>query len=388
MLTTAELDGYSTAHSGRMRMATPNLGALVVTLLLVLYGLYFVAAGRLATPELMAETSLIPTDSLDYAQGAEELSATGTPPIELLTGGLNWLSIPLAFRYFQDLGGFGPMAFVLINGACLYVWLSGAAALFGLYEPFRSLSCVLSVAAAPFLFGWMLAPNKELPTAAALILILRQIQNDRTGRVFVLSIFTALFKYQILIAALLYVFGRRLRHRRTLTLVGVSLVLPFLLPLIDALSITNFLENQENQVNSGAIFAALDQINAWPFGFVLVAPLRIAANIFAGLIPLRVFAYSEAADLLASLTSFTLGSLAILCLLKALTGRTLQRQLRNTSNCGYFLFCVALAFSLVPFLQVRYYWWAIPLMVGYLLRETLIPKGMGVQTADHTAAIT
>lgn len=218
----------------------------------------------------------------------------------------------------------------------------------------------------------MLAPNKELPTAALLVLILRQVQRGRTGRVLALSILGAFFKFQLLIAALLYALGRRLRYRRSLMLIGLALSLPFLLPLVDGLSITFFLENQENEINSSALVSALDKINSWPFGFVVVAPIRIAANIFAGLIPIRVFSYSQPADLLASLTSFTLGVLGLLCLLKALADREIRRQIRSTTNGGYFLFCVALAFSLVPFLQPRYYWWAIPLMISYLLRGAAI----------------
>lgn len=137
MSTPAALDRYSTSHLRRARVPIPNLGALLATLLLVVYGLYFVFAGKLDTPELMAATSLIPTDSLDYAQRAEELSASGPSPVEIITGGLNWLGLPMAFRYFQELGGYGPLAFVLINGICLYFWLSGAAVLFHLQEPFR-----------------------------------------------------------------------------------------------------------------------------------------------------------------------------------------------------------------------------------------------------------
>jgi len=315
----AEVDGYTTDQPRRPRMPRPNLGALVATLLLVIYGLYFAFAGKLDSPELMAETSLIPTDSLNYVQKADELSAVGLTPVELITGALNWLSVSLVFGYFQNLGGFGPLAFVLINGVCLYVWLSGAGVLFRLPEPSRSVAALMSLAASPFLFGWMLAPNKELPTAALLIVILRQAQRGHTGRVLAISILAALFKLQVLLAALIYTLGLKLRYRRSLTLFGLSLLIPILMPLVDGLSITTFLESQENEINSGAFFAALDQINSWPLGYVVVAPVRIAASIFAGLIPLRVFSYTQPADLLASLTSFALGSLAVLCLIKAMS---------------------------------------------------------------------
>jgi hypothetical protein len=293
---------------------------------------------------------------------------------------LNWISLPWLFSFFQDLGGLGPLAFILINSLCLYVWLSVAATLLNLREPFRSLAPPLSAVALPFLFGWLLAPNKELPTAAAMMLILRQAQLGHTGRVIAFSIFSALFKFQIFIAALLYLLGMKLRYRRSLALIGLSLFLPVVLPFLDWLSMANFLEAQDNQVNTAAFFTMLDQINSWPFGYVVVAPIRFAANLFVGLLPYRVAVYSQPADLFVSLTSIPMAYLAVLCLLKAISEGEIQRQIRSTSRCGYFLFCTILAFSLVPFLQPRYYWWATPLLIGYLL------KGHRISTSPPAGA--
>jgi len=376
----ADIDERAAARLRRAKIPNPNFGALVATFLLVVYGLYFVFAGKLSTPELMAETSLVPPDSLKYVGRADEVSATGLTPVELVTGAMNWLGVSLVYAYFEDLGGFGPLAFVLINGVCLYLWLSGSVALFRLREPFRSVAPLLSLVASPFLFGWVLAPNKELPTAALLVIIFRQAQRGHTGRILLLSIFATLFKVQVLVAALIYALGKNLRFRRSLALIGLSLVIPILMPLVGGLSIEHFLEIQENEINSGALFTALDKINATPFGYVVVAPIRLVANVFAGLIPFRVFSYTETADLLASLTSFTLGCLGLICLVKAITEGEIRRNMRRSSDCAYFLVCVALAFGLVPFLQVRYYWWAIPLMIAYLLRAPRSPQPRGVPT--------
>jgi hypothetical protein len=375
VFTLAEADEYSRSQLRRLRIPAPNSGALIVTLILIVYGLCFAFSGQLDTPEKMADTGVIPPDSVYYVQRADEISIDDLASAQLIAGAMNWLSLPLAFGFFQDLGGFGPIAFLLINGICLYVWLSGATTVFRLPEPYRSLAPMLSVVAAPFLLGWMLAPNKELPTGAMLVLILRQAQRGHTGRVLAFSIFAALFKFQILVAALIYVLGLRLRYRRSLALIGISLVLPVLLPLVDALSMNTFLDVQDNQINSAAFFTTLDQINSLPFGFVLVAPIRLAANIFDGLIPIRLLTYTQPFDLVATSTSFALGSLGLLCLLKATNEGEFRRQMHRTTNDKYFLFCIALAFNLVPYLQVRYYWWAIPLMICYLLSKPSAPTG-------------
>jgi hypothetical protein len=242
----------------------------------------------------------------------------------------------------------------------------------------------------PYVWGWILAPNKELLVGAAVVTIMHLLERKKMGWALFVALLAASIKVQFLYALLLYICTVRLPYRKTACLIGISLTLPIVLLFYKGLTAQQFLENVNgvDTVRTAWLFSALDNIAAYPLGFVIVGPIRFAANCFGGLNPARLLQSTSVGGALAPATSMVLGLLCAAFLVfkwRAMLNALMSRH----TPAWHFCYSFAVVSCLVPYLQPRYFWWLIPMIVvGLILPDSRTPvlAGSGSNHAPEASS--
>lgn len=356
----------------KIRLTSLGIGACLAILLC--YGLLMLATGILDNAEAMARTPLIPYDSAKYAAVGEAGDIELSSGLDIILGALNFSTLSIIYGFFQNQYASGALAFLLLNIALVSIGLSHCMSVLadaGCTISSRRLSLLLPtlvILCMPYVWGWVLVPNKELIVGAAVASIMHLINRKQMAFALVIAILAASVKVQFLYATLLYLFTVWLPYRKTLCLAGIGLVLPVVLMFYDGLTVAQFVENVEgvDVVRTAWFFSILDQIAAYPLGFMVVAPVRLLVNCIGGLNPLRLIDAPTLGDRLAPATSMILG---ILCLaFLVLRWRVaLAALMRRATPAWHFFYSFLVVSCLVPYLQPRYFWWLIPMIVVALV---------------------
>lgn len=357
-----------------MKVKLTSVGVAVCLLVLLGYGLVVLALGVLNDAEAMARTSLIPPDSQGYALLGEEGGSMNLSIQQIALGSLNWSTLPLVYGYFQTSYAAGGLFFVLFNCFAMAAAIGGSISLLtrqGYVIGGRWLPLLLPLAiliCMPYTWGWVLGPNKEIIVGAAVVGIMLLLEEQRSAAATGLALLAALTKIQFLFAMALYLCTVRMRYRKAICLISLSLVLPVALRLNPNLTVENLVAavSGADVIRTAWFFEILDKICAQPLGFVIVAPVRFVANCLGGLYPQRLLTSPDFGTTLGPATSLILGLLCMLFLI--LRSRTALAALsQRGSRSWHFFYCYILVSCIVPFLQPRYFWWLIPLMVTALL---------------------
>ena len=356
-----------------MKVSNTKIGVATAFIVLLGYGLCILTLGYLDSADAMSRTTLIPPDSLNYASIGEEGSSRDLSIAEVALGSLNWSTLPFVFGFFQTRYSAGGIFFLLLNTFATVWAISGSISLLtgrGYFIRHQWLSLLLPLVilmCMPYVWGWVLAPNKELLVGAAVIGIMQLLEKRRLVFAIALAVLAAMTKVQILYAMALYLCTVAMPYRKTLCFVGLSLVLPIALQLNPDLTTEQLVEtvSDVDVVRTAWFFEALDKICAQPLGFLVVAPIRFFVNCISGLYPLRLLGSASIGAALGPATSLLLGLLCVLFLV--LRSRVLLAGLSGRgSHAWHFFYCYILVSCIVPFLQPRYYWWLIPVLVTAL----------------------
>lgn len=337
-----------------------DLSAAVVTFVFAVQCAWHYLRGDLAEVRTLAQIEWIPYDSLKYVIEAVDFREGSYTIVEIVFGSFNWQSLPLLYFLLNSTTGLAAALFPIGNLVCLYAMLAGSpSGGFSLERRFLVYGAI--IVSSPFLIGWILVPNKEVPATALIVLMLRATDLARWRTFLILAAMIAPIRIQVFFGALLFFSLVRFRWRWQICFAIIVAGAPFLANKHSGLSYLSFLENTTEEIRSAQLFTHLNEINSYPLGFILVGPLRLIINCFVGIYPIRVIHSVNTSELIASLTSFWLAVVMAVVSLKII----FNRRLRIWSEDQIFLIaCLLLVLALIPFLQPRYYWWLIPVCIG------------------------
>lgn len=350
-----------------------SLNNAFVVLVLFSYGLGFYLSGALdGSDSLQALGDWMPYDSIEYVRRGEHLVLADLGLLDIAAGALNWLSLSILYRTLDDIGGWAPLGFVLINCMCVY-----AIAKLGLGVADANETSVprgagfypiLLFLASPFLFAWSLVPNKELLVTVGILGIMRALAARRLAVALLLTVVFGLVKVQFFFVAALFLGFRHFKRRKTVTLVCISLIYPILHGVMPGLQMAYFLDVNGNEIRSAEIFLEIDRLSSYPFGYIAIFFFRLVLNLLGGLNPNRLLEYDFGLDIIAPATSFVLGLLVVACIFSAIRRRQVRQIWESDSEQSFYLFCTLAVYLTLPFMQPRYYWWLIPILLSYLVQ--------------------
>ncbi len=345
--------------------------SMFVAAILFCCGFFLYLRLDLSDVQSMSELGLISFDSLNYLRTANSVEFSGLSLKMIVFGGLNWLTLPFMAHVFGEIG-LGNFGFLILNSFAFFYMLNATFSMFpGFKANFKV--AMLVVISWPYLLSWSLAPNKEMLMAAFAILILKSLYFGNVRMALFFAFLGGLFKIQILAAFLMFLAVYRLRCRKTALILALCCLVPFAIHLHPGLTIHNFVENQVNEIRTAAFFETLDRILAFPFGYLVVAPIRLFANLLAGGYPNRIISSTEIGGALAPVTSFVLAIVSLAFFLKTFINGDLKRYFASQSDWSLYLLCLLSVQLMVPYLQPRYFWWGMPLMIVYLFARKKIP---------------
>lgn len=343
-----------------------------LVLLLFLYGLAFYLNGTLdGSANLQTFVEWIPYDSIQYVEKSEHLSFSDLSMADVATGALNWLSLSFVYKTLNDIGSLGALGFILINCLCFYLMvrlgLTSASTSIRLSQANTNHYPILLFLCSPFLFAWILVPNKELLVTAGILGVIHAIAARRMLLLVVFTLAVGLIKVQIIFATVLYLLSRKFHLRKTMALVGISLIYPLLYNAVPGLQMSHFLDVNPNEIRTAPIMLAIDSLSSYPFGYIAIFLVRLVLNLLGGLNAIRIIESDFGMSGLAPLTSFILGLLVIMSLLFMIKRRDVRNILNSNSDTSYYLFCLLVVHLVLPFMQPRYYWWTIPILLSYIM---------------------
>lgn len=338
-------------------------GAVIVLIFVLLYGLIFYFRGDLDSAEAMERTGLIPFDSYSYAAKGEQGVELATSFLGILGGALNWGTLPLIYGWFQKAYGIGGLLFVLLNSLAFYASLKGVLILFKPKGMEKYWLPILILICSPFVWGWLLGPNKELLVGAAITAMAILAERKRYLLFICIAAVFALAKIQLLLAAVLFMVFRRIPHRELSALIFLSLLLPVVLTYYPGLDMEQFVGKVGDEIKSAQIMTWLEKITSYPFGFIITAPIRFLLNILGGLNPDRIIeAYKIGDQILPGVNSLIFGFLFLLLFIFNRIPDAIACYRRH-HDAGFLFYIFSLILLMVPFLQPRYYWWLTPYLV-------------------------
>lgn len=351
---------------------TNSLPGKFIAAIMLFYGITLYTEGLIRDSySLMAYVDWIPFDSIQYVKNGENFSLDSQDVIALLGGSLNFLSLSYLYSFFNDLIIGGALAFLIINCFCLYLiitWGAPSASLGGRLQSrdFWAYAFIF-MAFSPFLIGWVIVPNKELLVATAMLGALRAIELDKKLQLFLLCAAAGFIKVQFVITLIIFFIGKSTKLRKFYLLLGISIFYPVLYRLFPGLQMDHFVYVNSNEIRTANIFLGIDSWSQYPLGYMLIFPLRLLLNTFGGLFPARLIESGFSLSAIAPLTSLFLGIILLVAFGCAIIRNDWRLFLYSKSDKSLFLFSYLAVNLSLPFLQPRYYWWLVPILLSYIM---------------------
>ncbi len=350
-----------------MKLKQNHLLSAIFTSFYLLWALAFLSSGILQDPYSLQLLNIVPEDSIGYISRGLELNKEEFNLIDIIGGALNWFSLSYIYSIF---GSYASAAYILLNSILVFFYFQLSLEISKNTIRGTSLKfCILLALSSPYLLAWILVPNKEIIYSVGVLAAINFIIKKERKKIFSTAFIVGLFKIQFLLSYLMYYTFKWIRRRIFLTLIAISLIYPVAVGVLPGLSMSIFLEGQENEINTAATFLMLESIGTTYFGFFIAGPAKLAINMLAGIDPSRAL---DSPTFLASVAPLTSFAMSILCIISGLFFLKRKKSFSEMkeacrSDAAFFIYCLIIINVLVPFLQPRYYWWTIPLLLTYIL---------------------
>lgn len=340
-------------------------GAELVFVVVLVYGLIFFLRGDLDSASAMEKTGLVPFDSYNYAAAAELGVELSSSLLGILGGDLNWVTLPLLYGFFQNIHGGGAF-FVVLNSLAIYTTLKILIALFDVNGQARLWLPVAIICCSPYIWGWVLGPNKELLVGCGIMVMAFFAERKKYILLLFCALIFGLFKIQLILALALFFVFRRIPYKEFLSLAFLSLLMPLAMLNYPGLNMSEFVANSADNIKSADIMQRLEELSTLPLGMILVSPIRLVINLFAGLSIGRIIdGYTAGTPILPGVNSFIFGLLVFFIVITNKLRHVISAY-RKYRSAGFLIYSFALTLTIVPFLQPRYFWWLTPYLIFFL----------------------
>ena len=323
------------------------------------------------------EYKIAPTDGLTYIKISQLFYHQEYQDLTLLQvfkGSLNWLFLPGVYFQLNSLFANADVVVIFLN--TIFVSLTFILFRQSLKDKNLLALLFLFIITQPYLLLYILVPNKDIPLLFCIFLLTKLYTQSQLVKYTGVMLFFGLFKFQIIIASVLLFLSRRKKGLLVAGFLLLSFIYPYLLKNNIAINISDFSDVATENIRTIYIANLLETISSYPFGFVLASPLRVILNLVSGLARIGDIFSSEFIQSLSIISSATLSFLFI----KIMISTRLKFK-----KLFYFLLekyppviFYILVLSLIPFFQIRYYWFLIPIFVHFSIYEESWRRSMSV----------
>ncbi len=213
-----------------------------------------------------------------------------------------------------------------------------------------------------FLIVSFVSLNKEVFSYFFLVSLLYfYIENNRAW-LFVIALFAGFLKVQFFLLGLILISMIMNIKVRTILIV-VSLILPVIFVAFDpsALDARRYYDRYGYQIRTESIAVILNDMASYPFGYIVVMPLRLLINALSGLSPFRLIVADDAQSIAYQANAIIFSIFSIFLLWKVI------REKRYACRYLGFMLAYSIVISLLPFFQLRYFLPLFPVISMMLL---------------------
>lgn len=213
-----------------------------------------------------------------------------------------------------------------------------------------------------FLIVSLVSLNKEVFSYLFLVSLLYfYIENNRAW-LLLAALFAGFLKVQFFLLGLMLIAMVMNIKVRTILIV-VSLILPIIFVAFDpsVLDARQYYARYGYQIRTEDIAVILNDMAAYPFGYIVVMPLRLLINALSGLSPFRLIAADDVQSIAYQANAVIFSIFSIFLLWKVM------REKKYACRYLGFILAYSIIISLLPFFQLRYFLPLFPVIIMTLL---------------------